>query len=278
MKLPSGHGVPHHKKRGTALVDSRDLPELQTLLGLRTPTIGLGEHGFLSFAESIVNQSVNTWSAGFLAKLYASPDPPGVAAELLVASLNTNAHVYAVSPALSCVEKHVTQELAALFGLRGPQAGGVSMPGGAAANITSMLVARNVMFPETKAAGVGALPKPLAAFVSVDAHYSISSAAATLGLGSSGVHTVPVDEHGAMSISALESAIESVLKVGQKPFYVCATAGTTVRGSYDPLSPIADVCTRHRLWSSRSATSTSLPAATTRRASPSTRTRCSACP
>ncbi len=35
---------------------------------------------------------------------------------------------------------------------------------------------------------------------------------------------------------------------GETPFYVNATAGTTVLGSFDPLDEIADVCQRHGLW------------------------------
>lgn len=32
------------------------------------------------------------------------------------------------------------------------------------------------------------------------------------------------------------------------PFFVCATAGTTVYGAWDPLHSIADICQRHKLW------------------------------
>lgn len=32
------------------------------------------------------------------------------------------------------------------------------------------------------------------------------------------------------------------------PFYVNATAGTTLYGAFDPLHAIADICQRHTLW------------------------------
>lgn len=35
---------------------------------------------------------------------------------------------------------------------------------------------------------------------------------------------------------------------GAKPFFVCATCGTTVLGAFDPLDGIADICQRHGLW------------------------------
>ena len=246
--LPRGHGVPMPHSRGTILVDPQDPKDPHTTLKLLSPVEGLGRDGFLDAASSIFQGSVNTWSAGFLDKLYASTDAPGVAAELILASLNTNAYIYAVAPALTLVEKHVTNALAKLFGLTYLHAGGVSLPGGAASNMTSLLVARNVMFPVTKTEGLAALREPLAIFVSAEAHFSVPAAARTLGLGSSSVHYIPVDSDGAMSPSALDEAIQATRAQGRRPFYVCATAGTTVRGAYDPLPAIADICARHRLW------------------------------
>ena len=35
---------------------------------------------------------------------------------------------------------------------------------------------------------------------------------------------------------------------GLTPYLVNATAGTTVLGAYDPLSPIADVCEKYDMW------------------------------
>ena len=35
---------------------------------------------------------------------------------------------------------------------------------------------------------------------------------------------------------------------GYEPFFVNATAGTTVLGAYDPLDEISDVCKKHGLW------------------------------
>ncbi|KAK4904664.1 hypothetical protein LTR28_000909 [Elasticomyces elasticus] len=48
--------------------------------------------------------------------------------------------------------------------------------------------------------------------------------------------------------SALDAAIKTAKEAGETPFYVNATAGTTVLGSYDPIPEIADVCQEHGLW------------------------------
>ena len=46
----------------------------------------------------------------------------------------------------------------------------------------------------------------------------------------------------------LEEIVVLAKEKGETPFYVNATAGTTVLGSFDPLDRIADVCERHKLW------------------------------
>lgn len=46
----------------------------------------------------------------------------------------------------------------------------------------------------------------------------------------------------------LAAKIESVLSTDRRPFFVNATAGTTVQGSFDNLREIADVCERHSIW------------------------------
>lgn len=39
-----------------------------------------------------------------------------------------------------------------------------------------------------------------------------------------------------------------IISQGAAPFLVCATAGTTVLGAFDPLDKIADICEKHGLW------------------------------
>ena len=196
--------------------------------------------------QNVLKYSVNTWDQGFLDKLYASTTPVGLAADLLLSSLNTNLHVYQVSPALTVIEKQTAKALANLFGFKGTYAGGISQPGGSAANQSSMVIARNVLHPDTKTKGYEG--KRFVLFTSAHGHYSVEKAAQMFGFGSEAVKGVPVDDKGCMKPDALESMIEASKKAGETPFYVNATVGTTVLGSYDPLDAIADVCQRHKLW------------------------------
>lgn len=66
------------------------------------------------------------------------------------------------------------------------------------------------------------------------------------GFGSNAVRSVPVNEAGQMRPEALDAAITKSLEDGETPFYVNATAGTTVLGSYDNVGAIADVIAKHK--------------------------------
>lgn len=133
-----------------------------------------------------------------------------------------------------------------LFGLKGPYAGGVSQPGGSAANLTALVVARNILFPSTKSDGYDG--RRFIILVSANAHYSLEKAAQICGFGSSNIWSVPVDAQGSLRVSELEVLIRKARDKDLTPFFVCATAGTTVLGAYDPLPAIAEVCKRENLW------------------------------
>ncbi|KAK4143087.1 putative glutamate decarboxylase [Dichotomopilus funicola] len=228
------------------LVDAKRPQELVKALALDLPEgEGRGEEGLLETIRGVLRYSVNTWDQGFMDKLYASTNAVGVASELLLAALNTNVHVYQVSPALTILEKHTAHRLATLFGFTGPRAGGITCQGGSSSNLTSLVTARNTLYPSTKTLGnsASAIPTgPFALFTSVHGHYSVEKAAVTCGMGSEAVWTVPVDPvTGQMDPEELRGAIRKSRAAGQTPLYVNATAGTTVLGSYDPLAAIADV-------------------------------------
>ena len=70
----------------------------------------------------------------------------------------------------------------------------------------------------------------------------------TCGFGTDNVVSVACDENGAMDPAAFEAAVEEHVALGHIPLMVQATAGTTVRGMYDPLNPLADICEKHGIW------------------------------
>ncbi|KKA28532.1 hypothetical protein TD95_004751 [Thielaviopsis punctulata] len=228
------------------LVDLVQPDELVHRIGLQLPETGKGKDGVLDLVRDVLKYSVNTWDQGFLDKLYASNNAVGVVADLVLSVLNTNLHVYQVSPALTVIEKATATAFARLFGFTGPRAGGVTCQGGSSSNLSSLVLARNTLFPETKT--LGNATQNFVAFTSAHGHYSVAKAALICGIGSENVWSVPVDACGRMCPSALQDMVQDALSQGLKPFYVNATAGTTVMGSYDDISAIADIADKFGMW------------------------------
>lgn len=237
--------------RTTSLVDSHSPKELSSLLKqfLSTASKPRGQDGFRSDVETILRYSVNTLSPGFMDKLYSAPVPPGIAADLILSVLNTNVHVYQVSPVLTLIEKSVTKALASLFGLDGPRAGGINVQGGSSSNATAIVIARNTLYPKTKLYGNAVDGRNLVIFTSAHGHYSVEKAAMACGLGSEAVISVPVDPvTGALIPSEFEKLVVGAKSYGQTPFFVNATAGNTVLGSFDPFAEIAAIARKHNIW------------------------------
>lgn len=225
-----------------------DPQHLKHLLGLSLPQSGKGPGAIEACSEEILKYSVNTASPTFLDKLWSTPSVPGIAGDLLMSVINSNVHVFRTSPALSMIEKHVAQELAQTFGLRGPYSGGINVPGGAAANQTALLVARNTRFPSSKTAGLHNMQRRVVIFASEAAHFSIRTAVQTLGLGTTSLREISTCPNGSMEVSALRAALHEAASAGEIPLAVCATAGTTVRGAYDTLQSIAQLCKEYNAW------------------------------
>jgi aromatic-L-amino-acid decarboxylase len=85
-------------------------------------------------------------------------------------------------------------------------------------------------------------------YASDQAHSSVEKAGIVLGIGQEGLRKVPVDSEYRMDPRALAVAIGEDRAAGWTPFAVTATVGTTSTTSIDPVSEIADVCARERLW------------------------------
>ncbi|KAF1935282.1 glutamate decarboxylase-like protein 1 [Clathrospora elynae] len=232
----------------TALVEHYAPKKLESILQqeLEIQDERGGKQGLVELVDKILRYSVNTWDQGFLDKLYASTNAVGVVSELLLAVLNTNVHIYQVSPVLTLVEKHTTKYLASLFSLPASTAGGISQPGGSASNSAAIVIARNTLYPATKTQGNGSYRFTL--FTSAHGHYSIEKAANLFGLGSANVISVPVDASGCMVPSAFETLVHESKERGEVPFFLNATAGTTVHGSFDPFPALAAICKKQNMW------------------------------
>ncbi|KAJ1976691.1 Glutamate decarboxylase 2 [Dimargaris xerosporica] len=208
---------------------------------------GVGAQGIFGCIEQALRYSVKGWNPRFMDKLYAATTPVGVLSELLLAILNANGHVYHVSPVLTLMEVATARKLGAMFGYPEAECGGLTNAGGSMSNMVAVITARNKMFPELKQRGLSGGPI-LTMFVSQQSHYSFQKAAFTAGIGTDYVISVPCDAQGTMIPHALDEAIQQSMERGERPFFVVATAGTTVLGAFDPMEPIGAITAKYGLW------------------------------
>lgn len=124
---------------------------------------------------------------------------------------------------------------------------GIFAPGGSSSNMYGLVLARYKRIPTVKTTGMFGI-RPLVLFTSEDAHYSLKKAAHWLGIGSDNCIAVSTNDRGQMSLDDLEVKIEAAKARGCDPFFINATAGTTVLGAFDDIDSIANVAERHGLW------------------------------
>ena len=166
-------------------------------------------------------------------KLYASSDPIGQIAELVVAVLNTNVHVYHVSPVFSVMEVESIKLFGKQFGIPEDKVDGTLNPGGTMSNMMALLAARHEHFPHVRMEGWKPEDRPVA-FTARQSHYSINRGAMVCGMGMNQMIQIPGDRKtGVMDPVALEKAVQEEIAKGNKPFFVNSVAGSTVMGSFD---------------------------------------------
>lgn len=199
---------------------------------------------------SALRWSVRTTHPLFLDKLCAGSEPVGQVAELVAAVLNTNVHTYAVAPFFATLETEVIKTFGRFVGWDADQVDGIVVPGGSYANLIGLVLARHRYFPALRtegyvATGLSGRPVMLA---SQHSHYSAQRNAMLTGVGMHNVEPVECDSRGRMCPQALKAKVRELKARGDLPFFVQATAGTTVLGAFDPLEDIAEVCRAEDLW------------------------------
>lgn len=197
---------------------------------------------------SALRFSVRTAHPYYANQLYARPDPAALAAEWVVGATAAAVHTFEAAPVFTLAETAVLAALADRVGGGYAQAhDGLFLPGGAAANAGALTLARVAADPAVRTRGAAGGPR-LVAFVSAHAHFSFAKAAMAMGLGSDNLVSVGAGPDGAMRADALEAALEAAVASGAVPFFIGATAGTTVLGAFDPLPACADLAARHGAW------------------------------
>jgi L-2,4-diaminobutyrate decarboxylase len=176
---------------------------------------------------------------------------PAVVTELAIAASNQSMDSWDQSPSATEVELHLMKWLAQLVGFS-DDGSGVMTSGGTASNLLGLTLARSWA---AQRIGVDVLKTGLPAqalkwrvLCSDQAHFSVQRASAQLGLGRDAVLAVASEPSGAMSIEALDEALEDLANRGLSAIALVGTAGATDLGVIDPLEEIGERAARSGAW------------------------------
>uniref|UniRef100_A0A0K8UFV6 Cysteine sulfinic acid decarboxylase n=2 Tax=Bactrocera latifrons TaxID=174628 RepID=A0A0K8UFV6_BACLA len=228
------------------VVDFKQPNEMKQLIDLsidenKTHTIAEIE----DLCRLVIKYSVKTNHGRFHNQLFGQMDPFGLMGQWITDALNASAYTYEVGPVFSLMETEIIRTVCQLAGYA--EGDGIFSPGGSISNMYGLVLARYSRHPQVKTAGLFGM-RPLALFTSEESHYSFVKAAHWLGLGADNCIVVKTNERGQMLTNDLEAKVLKAQESGCEPFFVNATAGTTVLGAFDDLNAIADVCEKYGLW------------------------------
>jgi aromatic-L-amino-acid decarboxylase len=207
----------------------------------------------LADLERVVVPGLTHWQhPGFYGYFPANTSGPSVLGDLVSSALGVQGMSWVTSPACTELEQHVMDWFVELLGLpssftHASTGGGVVQDSSSGANLVALLAA---LHRATGGASVrsGVEPGAMTVYVSAQTHSSMEKAARIAGLGTDAVRVVPVDGDFAMRPEELARRIDSDVSRGFTPVLVCATAGTTSTGAFDPLAALGPICRDRGVW------------------------------
>jgi len=202
----------------------------------------------LADVERLIVPGLTHWNhPGFFAYFATSSSTPGILGEMLSAAFNVNGMLWRSSPAATELELVVLDWLRQMLGLPAGLFGVIHDT--ASSSVLVALAAAREAVPGIEARRRGLVGQArLRMYASEQTHSSVEKAAILLGIGQEGFRKIPVDDAYRMDPAALARAIAEDRASGWTPFAVVATVGTTATTAIDPVSAVADVCSREGLW------------------------------
>ncbi len=182
----------------------------------------------------------------FMGWVHGGGTPVGMLAEMLAAGLNANCG--GRDHAGIEVERQVTLWAAQMLGFPA-SASGVMVTGTSMANFLAVLIARDqALGHDVRRTGLTAAETHLVAYTSAEAHGCIAQAMQLAGIGSDQLRLISVDSSGRIDTDELQTVMAADRTAGLTPFLLVGTAGSVNTGAVDPLSRLADIASRERVW------------------------------
>jgi aromatic-L-amino-acid/L-tryptophan decarboxylase len=186
-----------------------------------------------------IPRSFTTPGPGYLGFIPGGGVFTSALADFIATATNRYTGVWKAAPVLLQLESNVLRWFAEWMGMPSTTRG-LLTTGGSQANFGAIVSARESLLGEALRDGV--------LYTSSQTHLCVRKSARLAGILPDRVRVVGVDAKYRMRVDELAETIQADRAEGLKPFFVASSAGTTNTGSIDPISDIADLCTKEGLW------------------------------
>ncbi|WP_418277900.1 pyridoxal phosphate-dependent decarboxylase family protein [Isoptericola jiangsuensis] len=230
---------------------SRDeLAALVDAVDLDGPGVGTDD-ALRETADLYATHAVWFHDPAYLAHLNCPVDIAAVGAEAMIAAINTSVDTYDQSTVATLMERRLVAWTAQRIGFT--DGDGVFTSGGTQSNMHALLAARESALTAPDGSRISGLARTglqarLRVLATDVSHFSVAKSAMLLGLADDAVVPVATDPDGRMSPDALTEALAATERAGDVVMAVVVTAGTTDRGTVDPLAAVARTCDAAGVW------------------------------
>ena len=214
--------------------------ELRERLGTPPPQQPRGWDELMGSMENDVLRYMSRLAhPGYFAYVPACSTFPGALGDLITSAMDIDASLWMSAAGPSQLELTVLDWFKEWIGYP-PEAAGILVGGGSAANQTALACAREAL--------LGPMTDRVVMYAADQTHSSVAKAARLMGFRPDQVRVLPTDERHRMRLDALAGAVDADVAGGLQPLIVSANAGATNTGAIDPLPELAAFCRERGLW------------------------------
>ena len=218
--------------------------ELTSEFDLELKTSPAIAEDFKKELKKLVLNTPKSSSKLFFNQLFGGRHSKAILGDLLAVMLNNSMATYKIAGPQVAVEKEIIKQVNKLIGY--PEGCGGTFPtGGSMANFMSLVMARDKKDVEIKNKG---MQGKLLVYTSENSHYSLAKNTAFAGIGRDNIRYIKSNKVGKIDVSDFKKQLINDIENGFVPFYLNATAGTTVLCAFDNILDLSHICKEHNIW------------------------------
>lgn len=201
-------------------------------------------NNLLSSLDDTILKNATHWNhPGFMAYFNSTSSAPGILAELLAATLNTNGMIWKTSPINTELELVVINWMQQMLGLP-EEFWGIIYDTASVSTFHALAAAREMVYQKFNNHDLNI--NNFTVYCSVHAHSSVEKACLALGVRK--VRKIAANKNFEMDTELLKQTLQSDVKAGLIPMAIVPTIGTTSVTSIDNIKEIYNVVKEYDIW------------------------------